>query len=100
METTDIERTATNPTPTTRDVPSRTLPKPTKKQAGKDQSIEEILSERYGVGVVRAPIEAVLWAAEQIEDRNAARAGLVQANKIRAKHGAPLVYAPFGHWAF
>jgi len=35
METTDIERTATNPTPTTRDVPSRTLPKPTKEQAGK-----------------------------------------------------------------
>lgn len=63
-------------------------------------NIEKVLSEVYGVGVAVAPKEAVLWAAEKIADTTLARKELKRANRIRAKFGKPIVYAPFGHHAF
>lgn len=63
-------------------------------------NIETILSEVYGVGVCYAPKEAVLWASEKIADKEQARKELTRANKIRGKHGFPLVHAPWGHHAF
>jgi hypothetical protein len=63
-------------------------------------NIETILADVYGVGVAAAPVIAVLWAAERIADKSAAKAELRRANGIRAKHGKPLAYAPYGHHAF
>lgn len=63
-------------------------------------NIETILSSIYGVGVAVAPKEAVLWAVEKITDQDKARKELKRANRIRAKYGKPVVYAPYGHWAF
>lgn len=62
--------------------------------------IEQILSSVYGVGIVCAPACAVLWAAEKIESKEDARKELKRANRIRGKHGAPYVYAPYGHHAY
>lgn len=64
------------------------------------ENIETILYVEYGVGPVVAGKEVVLWAAERIIDPAKAKAELSRLNKIRAKHGAPLVYAPYGHHAF
>lgn len=59
--------------------------------------IEKILNDEYGVGIAVAPTCATLWAAEKCEDP---RGQLKIANRIKAKHGKPLAYAPFGHPAF
>jgi hypothetical protein len=66
----------------------------------KATQLEKILNDVYGVGVVVAPREAVLWAAEKIENKDEARKQLKAVNRIRAKHGAPLAYAYYGHHAF
>ena len=63
-------------------------------------NIVTILEKVYGVGPVVAPKEAVLWASEKIEDKTLARKELKRVNRIRSKHGAPLVYAPYNHHAF
>lgn len=63
-------------------------------------SITRICEEIYGCGIAVAPVTAVLWAAERIKDKTLARSELARANKIRARHGKPLAYAPFGHHAF
>jgi len=66
METTDIERTATNPTPTTRDVPSRTLPKPTKEQAGKGNTrIVEMNGSRLDM-----VFDGVVWVVIAVSSAN------------------------------
>lgn len=66
----------------------------------KATQLEMILNNDYGVGAVVAPKEAVLWAAAKIENKDEARKQLKAINRIRAKHGAPLVYAPYGHHAY
>lgn len=63
-------------------------------------NIEQICAEIYGVGIASAPVEAVLWSAERIADNETARKELTRANRIRARHGKPLAYAPYGHHAF
>ena len=63
-------------------------------------NLETILSQLYGVGPVAAPKEAVLWAADRIEDANIARKEIKRINRIRSKFGKPVVYVPFGHKAF
>lgn len=65
-----------------------------------NNNIVKICEEEYGVGIAVAPPVAVLWAAEKIEDPALARSELKRANAIRARHGKPLVYAPYGHHAF
>lgn len=66
----------------------------------KPTQIEIILNNKYGVGVVYAPKEAVLWAASEIQTNDEAKKQLKEINRIRTKHGMPLVYAPYGHKAF
>lgn len=62
--------------------------------------IEKILHDEFGVGPVIAPNVAVLWAAEMIKDKSKAKSELQRINRLRAKYGAALVYAPYGHHAF
>ena len=59
--------------------------------------IEKILYEEYGVGIVAAPNNAVLWAAAKCQDPKKA---LKAANRTRTKYGAPMVYAPYGDICF
>lgn len=66
----------------------------------KATQLEMILNNEYRVGVVVAPKEVVLWAAAKIEGKEEAQKQLKAINRIRAKNGAPLVYAPYGHHAF
>lgn len=65
-------------------------------------SIQTICEETYGVSVVMAPVNAILWAAWELaeDDPDAARKELKKANRLREKHGRPLAYAPHGHPAF
>lgn len=63
-------------------------------------NVERICEELYGCGIAAAPVEAVLWSVEKITDKAKAQAELKRANRIRAKHGKPLAYAPYGHHAF
>lgn len=62
--------------------------------------ISEILSNVYGVGPLNAPAEAVLWAADRIEDPSVARSEVSAVNRLRSKNGRPLVFVPYGHKAF
>lgn len=55
-------------------------------------NIENILVSIYGVGVVSAPVEAILWAVDRINDRKVAKAELKRANALRAKYGKPIAY--------
>lgn len=63
-------------------------------------NIETICANVYGVGIAAVPVEAVLWSAERIADKSKAQSELKRANRIRARHGRPLAYAPYGHHAF
>lgn len=63
-------------------------------------NIETILSKEYGVSVCSAPKESVLWAVAKIADKDVAKKELKRFNRIRAKFGMPLVYAPYGSHAF
>ena len=56
---------------------------------------EKILNDEYGVGVVPAPSCAVLWACAKCEDPESE---LKEVNRIKAKHGAPLAYAPYQYF--
>lgn len=62
--------------------------------------IQRICETVYGCGIAAAPVEAVLWSAERIISKDDARKELSRANRIRASHGKPLAYAPYGHHAF
>lgn len=64
------------------------------------QNIETILKKQYGCNAVVAPMEAVLWATEMIEDKASAQSELKRINKIRARKGVPVVHAPYGYKAF
>lgn len=63
-------------------------------------NIEKICKSLYGVDIINAPKEAVLWSAEKIPNKSKAIKELSRANRIRAKHGKPIVFAPYGHKAF
>ena len=65
-----------------------------------ETNIERICEQVYGVGIASAPVEAVLWAADRITDKEIARKELTRANLIRARYGRPLAYAPYGSNAF
>jgi hypothetical protein len=66
----------------------------------KATQLETILNNEYRVGVVVAPKEVVLWAAAKLDTPEEAHKQLKAINRIRAKHGAPIVYAYCGHKAF
>ena len=66
----------------------------------REENIERICEDIYGCGIAAAPVEAVLWSAERIKDKERARSELSRANVIRLKRGVPLAYAPYGHHAF
>lgn len=51
----------------------------------------------YGVGVVYADQTTILWTTARCEDP---KLSLKEGNKLRAKYGRPLVYAPYEHPAF
>lgn len=63
-------------------------------------NIEKICISLYGVDIINAPKEAVLWSAEKIADKSKAIKELTRANRKRSKHGKPIVFAPYGHKAF
>jgi hypothetical protein len=65
-----------------------------------DENIERICEMEYGVGIAIAPVEAVLWSAEMISDKEKAKSELSRANEIRTIYGMPPAYAPYGHHAF
>jgi hypothetical protein len=65
-----------------------------------NNNIEKILADHYGVGVVAAPPEAVLWAAERIPDKVHAKKELAAANEIRRKHGRMPASPHYGHFLF
>ena len=58
--------------------------------------IATTLHEVYGVGPLAASAEAALWAATKQPDPEACLSAL---NRERQKHGRPLVYAPYRHFA-
>ena len=62
-----------------------------------ETQITNILKFDYDVGTAVAPVEAILWAAEQCDNP---RESLAAANRLRTRYGAPLAYAPYGHPAF
>lgn len=62
--------------------------------------IERILYEVYGVGITGSPREAIIWAAEKIEDTDQAKAELRRANRIRNKFGIGSAYPEFGSRLF
>ena len=62
-----------------------------------ETQITNIVNFDYGVGTAVAPVEAILWAAEQCDNP---RESLAAVNRIRTRHGAPLAHAPYGHPAF
>lgn len=63
-------------------------------------NIETILYKDYGVSACSSPKEAVPWAIEKIADKELAKKELKRFNRIRAKFGKPMVYAPYGSHAF
>lgn len=65
--------------------------------------LQRLLETEYDVSAVSAPPYAVLWAAEkvaQVAGPDEARRQLRAANRLRERHGRPLVYATWGHPAF
>lgn len=62
--------------------------------------IEKILYDVYGVGITGAPREAIIWAAEKIENVDQAKAELWRANRIRNKFGVGSSYPEFGSRLF
>lgn len=62
--------------------------------------LADILSEVYGIGVLYASQETVLWAAHRIENDDEAKKELKKVNQIRKKHGICPVYVPYGHRLF
>jgi len=59
-------------------------------------SIEDVLYELYGVGIMGAPTEALIWAAEKLMPLVRAKSELRRANALRQKYGAPLAYPAYG----
>lgn len=63
------------------------------------QTLANILSTEYGVGIMVAPTEAILWAAEKMPVEQA-KQELRELNSMRQRQGRPLVYVPYGHPLF
>lgn len=62
-----------------------------------ETQITKIITDDYGVGIIVAPTEAILWAAEQCGNPQKA---LSVVNKQRMNYGAPVAHTPYGHPAF
>lgn len=58
------------------------------------KQIVEVLANVYGVGPLWADTCTALWAAARCKDPEAQIKAL---NRMRAKHGKPLVYVPYGY---
>ena len=63
------------------------------------RTLANILSNEYGVGIMVAPPEAVLWAAEKMPVAQA-KDELKALNRARQRHGVIPVYVPYGHQLF
>ena len=66
-------------------------------------SLVSILADRYDVGVLAAPVCAVIWAAELVAaERGAdvARRELSAVNRKRERAGKVPAYVPYGHALF
>lgn len=63
------------------------------------QTLSNILSTEYGVGIMVAPTEAILWAAEKMPVEQA-KQELKALNKARQRIGQIPVVAPYGHPLF
>jgi len=66
----------------------------------KHQSLESIIENEYGVGVVTCDPIVILWAVEKITDKQVARKELKKVNALRSKYGKPVAYAPWGSHAY
>ena len=64
-----------------------------------NKTIQQVCEAIYGCGVVEAPAEAIIWAAERLP-KERAREEVRRVNRLRAKHGRPIVHVPYGHVAF
>lgn len=62
--------------------------------------ITEILRETYCVGVLTAPVYAIYWASEAVEDTTLGKEYLKEINNKRIKHGLIPARFPFGHRFF
>jgi hypothetical protein len=60
----------------------------------------KILADIYDVGPLRAPVEAVIWASDRIEDVQQAKADLRAINAMRSKAGIVTARVPYGHRCF
>lgn len=61
------------------------------------RQITRTLADVYGIGPACASGPVGLWAAARCDNPREALRGL---NRILARHGRPLCYAPFGDPAF
>lgn len=62
--------------------------------------LEQILASEYDVSAASAPVEAILWATDRIENPVTADLELKAVNEIRRRLGKVPVYVPFGHRLF
>ena len=66
----------------------------------KKLTLISILADEYGVGPVVSPKEAVLWAFTALRKEvgvKEAEKQLDALNRMKEKHGAPLVYKPHNY---
>jgi hypothetical protein len=66
-------------------------------------TLDKVLSDRYGVGILAAPVYAVVWAAEYLAEQTNvadAKAQLSKLNSRRVNRGVMPAYVPFGHNLF
>lgn len=60
--------------------------------------LQKLVESEYGVGIVVAPVVAILWAAMTINEKYCREVAIEQlsaVNTIRSKYGVPFVYADF-----
>lgn len=65
--------------------------------------LASICSDDYGVGIVAAPPETILWAADQVAEERGegfAKRELKTVNRCRERHGVIPAYVPYGHRLF
>lgn len=63
------------------------------------RELSRILSDEYGVGILAAPVEAILWAADKLPVEQA-KQELTALNQARQRQGRCPAYVPYGHPLF
>lgn len=66
-------------------------------------TIRDILADKYDVNMKQAPVEAILWAANDAADIigiEAAKAELHEVNLFREKQGRMVAVPEYGHRLF